>query len=99
VRDIESVEAVDDGTVVVTMTNTSYWHLHNVGGVPILPAHILEGVENWKSWQPAETGHPEVEGLTMLVGTGPFVFEEYRPGEYVLLKRHDGFWMLGEDNR
>lgn len=99
VRDIESVEAVDDGTVVVTMKNTSYWHLHNVGGAPILPAHILEGVEDWKSWQPAETGHPEAEGLTTLVGTGPFVFEEYRPGEYVLLKRHEGFWMLGEDNR
>jgi peptide/nickel transport system substrate-binding protein len=26
------------------------------------------------------------------VGTGPFVFDEYRPDEYVRLVRYDGFW-------
>lgn len=99
VRDIESVETPDDLTVVVTMGNTSYWHLHNIGGAPVLPAHILAMVDDWKSWQPSRTAHPEAEGLSMLVGTGPFVFREYRPGEYVLLKRHERFWMLGEDRR
>ncbi|MGC9373260.1 MAG: ABC transporter substrate-binding protein, partial [Thermovirgaceae bacterium] len=84
---------------VVTMKNTSYWHLHNIGGSPVFPAHILEQVTDWESWQPAGTAHPEAKGLTMLVGTGPFVFSEYRAGEYVLLKRHDGFWMLGEEGR
>lgn len=99
VRDIESVETTGDRTVVVTMENTSYWHLHNIGGSPVLPAHILEQVTDWKSWQPAGTAHPKAKDLTMLVGTGPFVFSEYRPGEYVLLKRYDRFWLLGEQGR
>jgi ABC-type oligopeptide transport system substrate-binding subunit len=45
------------------------------------------------------TPHPEKQGLTMLVGTGPFVFNEYRPGEYVKLSRYEGFWKLREENR
>jgi len=81
------------------MENTSYWHLHNIGGSPVLPAHILEQVTDWKSWQPAGTAHPKAKDLTMLVGTGPFVFSEYRPGEYVLLKRYDRFWLLREQRR
>ena len=99
VRDIESVETPDDFTVIVTMEKTSYWYLHNIGGTPILPAHILKLAEDWKSWQPMRTPHPEKKGLTMLVGTGPFVFNEYRPGEYVKLSRYEGFWKLREENR
>lgn len=94
VRDIVSVELPDPLTVVVTMDNVSYWHLHNIGGMIILPKHVLETVEDWRSWQPARVpmeGHP---GLTQLVGSGPFVFREYRPGEFVRLTRFDGYWML-----
>jgi peptide/nickel transport system substrate-binding protein len=94
VRDIVSVELPDPMTAVITLDNVSYWHLHNVGGMMVLPKHVLEKVADWRSWQPSRTpleGHP---GLTQLVGSGPFVFREYRPGEFVRFTRFDGYWML-----
>ncbi|MDO9508063.1 MAG: ABC transporter substrate-binding protein [Thermovirgaceae bacterium] len=97
VRDIESIDTPDGKTVIVTMKNTSFWHLHNIGGSPVFPAHILRNVKNWETWQPAREPHPSQKGLTMLVGTGPFVFREYRPGEYVHLVRNEKFWLLGGD--
>lgn len=97
VRDIEGISAPDGRTVVVTMKNTSFWHLHNIGGAPVFPAHILVKVKNWETWQPAATAHPSKKGLTMLVGTGPFIFKEYRPGEYVHFIRNDAFRLPGRD--
>ena len=28
----------------------------------------------------------------MMIGTGPFVFKEYVPGEYVRVVRYEDFW-------
>ena len=97
VRDIERVETPDDHTVIVTMGNVSFWHLHNIGGSPVFPAHILESVKDWETWQPARETHPSEKGSTALVGTGPFIFREYRPGEFVHLVRNEDFWLLGGD--
>jgi len=97
VRDIESIETPDERTVIVNMSNTSFWHLHNIGGSPVFPAHIIENVKDWESWQPSREKHPSVEGLTMLIGTGPFVFREYRPGEYVHFTRFDDFRLPWRD--
>ncbi|MCF7936435.1 MAG: ABC transporter substrate-binding protein [Synergistales bacterium] len=91
VRDVKEVTS-NGNEVTVTLSTPSYWHLHGIGGLPVMPAHILEDVEDWKSWQPASTEHPEREDLTLLVGTGPFVFAGYKPGEFVHLRRFDGFW-------
>ncbi len=96
VRDLESVETPDDLTLVVDMSTVSYWHLHNVGGCPVLPAHILENITDWQSWKPANQKNPLKPEITALVGTGPFVFREYRAGEYVHLTRFEDFWMLKE---
>ncbi|GAB1487529.1 hypothetical protein MASR2M79_25950 [Aminivibrio sp.] len=93
VDNIESVECPDDFTLVVTMKNTSFWHLHRVAGLPILPRHIVETVADWRSWLPASEKHPDDPSLTLLVGSGPFVFREYRPGEYVRMGRNETFWL------
>lgn len=90
VSDLGSVTTPDGRTVVVTMNTVSFWHLHNIGGLPVFPAHILGKVEDWRNWQPATTVHGE--GLTELVGSGPFIFREYRPGQYVHMTRFDGYW-------
>lgn len=94
VRDVASVETPDDLTLVVTMNSTSYWHLHNIGGLPIFPRHVLEQVKDWRSWKPAETWLDKDKKLTQLMGSGPFIFREYRPGEYVHLTRNPAFWLL-----
>lgn len=93
VENVASVSCPDDRTVVVTLENTSYWHLHRIGGLPILPRHLVERVTDWQRWLPASTPHPTRPGMTQLVGTGPFVFAEYWPGEYVRMVGNESFWL------
>jgi peptide/nickel transport system substrate-binding protein len=94
VRDIDSVTVPDDRTVVVTMKNVSFWHLHSVGGLPLFPAALLERIGDWRSWQPARNPLPGKPGLTELYGTGPFVFRESKPGDYVRFTRNERFWLI-----
>jgi peptide/nickel transport system substrate-binding protein len=94
VRDIASVSVPDAQTLVVTMKNVSYWHLHSIGGTPIFPAALLDRVRDWRSWQPARNPVPGKAGLTELYGTGPFVFREVRPGDYVRFSRNERFWLI-----
>jgi peptide/nickel transport system substrate-binding protein len=94
VKDVHSIETDPaSGTVRITMANTSYWHLHNIGGMLVLPKHILEGVADWRTWQPTNTTHTALDGtvMTELVGSGPFVFVESRTGEYVHMTRNEHF--------
>jgi peptide/nickel transport system substrate-binding protein len=97
VKDIASMEFdVERRTVRVVMANTSYWHLHNIGGMLILPKHILEKVPDWRAWQPTNTPHEALDGtiLTELIGTGPFVFRESRTGEYVHMTRNEHYFLF-----
>lgn len=94
VSDVEAVTVKGNHEITITMKNTSYWHLHQIGGLPILPAWQLASLESWQIWQPSRMIHPQKRNFTMLVGTGPFVFSEYRQGEYVRLVRNDLFWLM-----
>ena len=95
VKDITSTE-VDGRTVRVRMENTSYWHLNNIGGMLILPRHILEKVRDWRTWQPTNSPHEALDGtvMTELIGTGPFTFRESRTGEYVHMTRNERYFLL-----
>jgi peptide/nickel transport system substrate-binding protein len=100
VRDIDFIEADDESrTIRVAMANTSYWHLHNIGGMLLLPKHILEGVEDWRAWQPTNLPHEAADGtmMTQLVGTGPFTFRESRTGEYVHMTRNEHYLLFRGD--
>jgi peptide/nickel transport system substrate-binding protein len=97
VKDIESVTSSEPNTVVIKFTKTSYWNLHNIGGLPIMPKHILDEVKDWRLWQPARQKHPDNPELTQLIGTGAFVFSEYRPGDFVYFKRNENFWKPSKD--
>jgi len=94
VRDVENIETPDAQTLIVTMNSTSYWHLHNIGGLPLFPRHVLEQVKDWRSWKPSQTWLDKEKKLTQLMGSGPFIFREYRPGEYVHLTKNPLFWLL-----
>jgi peptide/nickel transport system substrate-binding protein len=94
VKDIDSIETLGR-TIRVFMSNTSYWHLHNIGGMLILPKHILEKVEDWRAWQPTNKQHLALDGtlLTELIGTGPFTFRDSRTGEYVHMTRNENYFL------
>ncbi|MDR1580370.1 MAG: ABC transporter substrate-binding protein, partial [Synergistaceae bacterium] len=103
VKDVESLEFDRDArTLRVTMSNVSYWHLHNIGGgVPIIPKHILENVPDWRAWQPTNRPHKALDGteLTELIGSGPFTFRESRTGEYVHMTRNENYFLFRGDTR
>jgi peptide/nickel transport system substrate-binding protein len=97
VKDVESIEIdAASRTLRISMSNTSYWHLHNIGGgVLPLPKHILENVKDWRAWQPSNVPHEALDGtiLTELIGTGPFTFRESRTGEYVHMTRNEHYML------
>jgi peptide/nickel transport system substrate-binding protein len=102
VKDIESIEFDNaERTIRVKMGNVSFWHLHNIGGMLILPKHILENVTEWRTWQPTNRPHKASDGtvLTELIGTGPFTFRESRTGEYVHMTRNENYFLYGGINR
>ena len=94
VNTVVKVETPDDYTVVVYSSTPGFLHLYDIQGLPWLPEHIWKDVTDWKGFQPWKESHPTVEGLTKLIGIGPFVFKEYNPGEYVRLERFEDYWRL-----
>jgi peptide/nickel transport system substrate-binding protein len=97
VKDVESVELDRESrTIRVVMGNTSYWHLHNIGGLPLFPKHILEKVSDWRAWQPTNRPHIALDGteMTELVGSGPFIFRESRTGEYIHMTRNENYFLF-----
>jgi peptide/nickel transport system substrate-binding protein len=76
---VQSVEATDPQTVVVTFTSAACNNINNVAAVPVVPAHILEELTggdfaalNTLEWNLA----PDVTA-------GPFKYGEFRPSEQV----------------
>jgi len=81
---ISSIETPDDLTLILRMSRPSASFMPAIATYPrfaILPAHLYEG----KSWD----DHPNNMNP---VGTGPFRFQEHRPGEYIAFTRYDGYW-------
>lgn len=81
---VASVEVVDPQTVAITLNDVNAPFLLGDASVPILPVHLLGDVE------PADLRtHPFVDDP---VGTGPFMFEERRVGEYVHLVKNPNYY-------
>jgi peptide/nickel transport system substrate-binding protein len=87
-KNLESVETPDDHTAIFKFSQpTPFQLIRNALPVvtSVVPKHIYEGTDIAKN--PANQ---------KLVGTGPFKFGEYKPGEYYLLKRNDAYWQKDE---
>lgn len=95
VKDVAETEAPNARELTVTMKGVSYWYLDNVAGLPWMPARIVENVRDWQNWDPLD--REEKFGPHGLVGAGPFMLEEYRPGEYVMMKRNPCYLRLPEE--
>lgn len=78
---IESVEAVDDDTVVLTLTDQYGPLLETVATQYMLPRHLYEGTDYLLNPANKEP-----------IGTGPMKFETYSPGESVTLAANTDYW-------
>ncbi|MEM4250721.1 MAG: ABC transporter substrate-binding protein [Candidatus Bathyarchaeia archaeon] len=77
-----NVSAPDPYTVEFLMNGTSLFNLIDVGGPYIIPEHIWKDVGDWRTFQPDREPHPWKPGMTRMVGSGPFILSEQKPGEY-----------------
>ena len=77
---VTNVEALDDRTVRITLSQPYAPFLHNMA---MFSAKIASP-RALKHWGKAIGHHP--------VGTGPFRFEEWRPNDRIILKRNDQYW-------
>ncbi|MEK1889854.1 MAG: ABC transporter substrate-binding protein [Phyllobacterium sp.] len=87
-KNLERVETPDEQTAILKFSQpTPFQLIRNALPVvtSVVPKHIYEGTDIAKN--PANQ---------QLVGTGPFKFGEYKPGEYYLLKRNDAYWQKDE---
>jgi len=84
---IAGFDAPDDHTVVMTLDAPFLPFLTSINSVngPILPRHLYEGTD----FRNNPTNNAPV-------GTGPFVFREWRRSEFVHLVRNETYWGAGE---
>lgn len=75
----KELQVIDQLTVKFIHTQPDGAALANVGGVPILSPTAFTAVD-------AKTFGQKP------VGTGPFKFKEWAPGDHVTLERHDDYW-------
>src|SRR5690606_22911848 len=78
------IRVIDDRTVSFTTVEPYAPFLPVIGGVFILPEHVY-GAVDIASWQQDATNREPV-------GSGPFVFQQWRPGEFIELTAFDGYW-------
>lgn len=76
----------DDHTIVFTLKEpfAALIHSFDAIGAPLVPAHLYKGTDYRKN---PHNLHP--------IGTGPFMFEEWRHGQYIHLRRNDHYWREG----
>jgi ABC-type transport system substrate-binding protein len=52
--------------------------------IPMMPKHIWENIKDPNTYQPITEGN--------LIGSGPYRFKEYKPGEYVILEANPNYF-------
>lgn len=88
--------APDASTVVLTFSQASGTGISLLDMVPILPKHKLEAALRAGTFQQAwNTATPPSE----IVGTGPFLLREFKPGERLVFDRNPTYWRTGHDGQ
>lgn len=86
-EDLERYEALDEHTVRFVWKRPYFLTLDFFADQPILPAHViakLSGAEFNEAKTNPLNRHP--------IGTGPFRFVEWKPGERIVFERNDAYW-------
>jgi len=86
VSNVEKVDVPNSTVTIAYLNTTSYFALHWLGYMPIIPRHIWEKVApaDWKTYDPLREG--------TLIGTGPFKIFDWKAGEYVLLEANSEYF-------
>ena len=87
---LESVQAVDPNTVKFTFKEpTGGWHVPFAGGSgAIMPKHIMKEFVGAKSREAPQNTSP--------TGTGPFMVEDFKPGDLVVYRPNPNFRDAGK---
>ena len=80
---VKSCEVLDPYTIRFTTTQRYFKMLAELGGLSIVPKHILE------KGNPDFNSHPFARSP---VGTGPYKFVRWDTGSEVVLERNDDYW-------
>lgn len=85
VSNLVKTETPDKYTAIGYLNTTSYWGLHWLGlNIPVIPKHIWKDVADSITYQPVSEGK--------LIGSGPFMFKEYKPGEYFIVRANPNYF-------
>nr|WP_211485523.1 ABC transporter substrate-binding protein [Achromobacter ruhlandii] len=84
---VDSVQATDPKTVVIKLKSPfpAFMLMFEPGFAPMMPKHIYAGTDYMTN--PANQKP---------IGTGPFVFKEWKRGEYIKLARNPDYWKPGK---
>lgn len=84
---VSTVEKIDDLSVKITLKSPfpAFMLMFEPGFAPMMPKHIYEGTDYLTN--PANQKP---------VGTGPFIFKEWKRGEYIKLDRNPDYWKPGK---
>jgi peptide/nickel transport system substrate-binding protein len=81
---VSGIEVIDDTTIALTTTEVYAPILATLAGIMILPEHIY-GEVPVENWQTDETNRSPV-------GSGPFIFDEFRSGELISLSANEAYF-------
>jgi ABC-type transport system substrate-binding protein len=89
IKYFDSAETPDSTTVVVHLKQPYVWAADAFGTQSIIPEHIWKDLKyDWD--QTLVQSDPKIA-----VGSGPFMFSQWVPGEFVQLVKNPNWWMTG----
>jgi peptide/nickel transport system substrate-binding protein len=83
-----AVEAPDESTVVFTLTSPNADFLYGIGSQ--FSGVVKDGTEN-----PNELAEGTDNPYVNFNGTGPFVLQDYRPGDRAIFAANENYWQVG----
>jgi peptide/nickel transport system substrate-binding protein len=91
--ELEAVETPDARTVVFRLKKPVPYFLKafQPSETPILPMHLLESLD----FSDAKNVR-QAEFMRQPVGTGPFMFKEWKKGSHIILERNPNYWKKGK---
>ncbi len=81
-EDIEGVEILSKNKVKFTAKRTYFKNFDVAAGLTIIPKHIYENPTKKEQKKLNKT----------LIGTGPYIFSEYKRGKKIILKKNESWW-------